>query len=120
MTIQPDQNTPQNERWSWAVQRELDGFQRTFDSKFAELATRIDRVVSNVEYVADKRSADIQLANVLKEIADLKKDLDDEVDERKKTQAEAVEARQSQFRWFVSMILIPIVLVVVQLLMSSK
>lgn len=120
MTMQPDQNTPQNERWSWAVQRELDGFQRTFESKFVELATRIDKVVSNAEYVADKRSIDIQLANLLKDIADLKKDLDDEIDERKQAMAEAQEARQSQFRWFVSMILVPIVLVVVQLLMSSK
>lgn len=120
MTMQPDQNTFQSERWSWAVQRELDGFQRIMDNKFAEVTSRIDKGVSNVEYVADKRSSDIQLANVLQQIAELKKDLDDEIDERKKTMAEAQAARQSQFRWFVSMILVPIVLVVVQLLMSSK
>lgn len=120
MTMQPDQFTSQGERWSWAVQRELDGFQRTMDNKFAEMANRIDKGISNVEYVADKRSADIQLANVLQQIAELKKDLDDEINERKKSAAEAQAARQSQFRWFVSMILVPIVLVVVQLLMSSK
>lgn len=120
MTMQPDQNASQSERWSWAVQRELDGFQRTIDSKFAELANRIDKVVSNVEYVADKRSSDIQLANILQHIADVKKDLEDEIDERKTAHIEYIKARQSQFRWFVSMILVPTVLVVVQLLMSSK
>jgi hypothetical protein len=116
--MQPDQTT--SERWSWAVQRELDGFQRTVDNKFAELANRVDKSVSTVEYVADKRAVDIQRDNILQHIADIKKDLEDEIRERKHAHEEYVKSRQSQFRWFVSMIIIPVVLGVVQLVMSSK
>lgn len=149
MTMQPDQFLSQSERWSWAVQRELDGFQRTLDSRLSELANRIDRAVGNNEYVADKRSSDIQLSNVLHQISDVSKDLEalrthcdtelrgirsfydsevlrleriiaEESKERKEDHKEYVRSKQSQMRWFVSMVLIPTVLVIVQLLMSHK
>jgi hypothetical protein len=120
MSMQPDQSAALGERWSWAVQRELDSFQRASDIRLTEFANRLDKVVSLVEYAADKRSSDLQLANIAAHIVEIKKDLDDEITERKRQHEEYVKARQAQIRWYISMILIPIVLGVVQLLMSSK
>jgi hypothetical protein len=120
MTMQPDPNASFNGMWSWAVQRELDGFQKTMDNKFSELTNRIDKVVSSIEYAADKRSSDIQLANLIEHISEIKTDLEKETLERKKEHDEYVKTRQVQFRWFVSMIIIPIVLGIVQLVMSKK
>lgn len=120
MTLQPDLNSPDKGNWSWAVQRELDGFQRTTDNRILEMANRIDKAVSGIEYTADKRFFDSQISNLQSHIDDLKRALEEETAERKKEHEEYVKTRQTQFRWFVSMIIIPIVLGVVQLLMSKK
>jgi len=128
MTIQPD-----SPAWSGAVQRELDGVQRSF----AEFTSRLDKLLTLTEYHADMRAVEIRLSNTLEKVQDTEKDFEtlkrelresynslrteiaEEVRNRQSDHKEYVKARQSQFRWLISMVMIPIAIALVQLLMTS-
>lgn len=143
MTTQPE-NT-----WSGAVQRELDGLQRNVDTRFTDFSNRLDKLLTLTEYSADKRASDIRFDNLNEkvddseqDIEDLKRDLRTSVEslrrdillERERyeaaieheTQARQdeyksfIKARQEQFRWLVSMVMIPLALAIVDLLTTKK
>lgn len=138
MTTQPDINGPATGTWAWAVQRELDSLQRTMEQRYTELATRIDKVVSTTEYGADKRAAAQQQVSTIEKLTDLerdiqlfKKDADDKIeklrvalvaekDTRERERKEDQEKKQAQTRWMVSVILIPIIITIVQLIGTFK
>lgn len=139
-------NTPD---WSGAVQRELDSLQRSVDTRFVDFSSRLDRLLTLTEYYADKRSSDIRFENINEKIENadddietLKLDLrnsfesfrqdiiaeriryekaiDKETSNRKKEHADYLKARQSQFRWLVSMVMIPLTIAVIDLIMAKK
>lgn len=72
----PIETGPASGTWAWAIQREIDNLQKTVDSRYAELSSRIDRVVSGTEYNADKRALDQQHTAVLDKISNLDKDVE--------------------------------------------
>jgi hypothetical protein len=144
MTTQPDPNT-----WSGAVQRELDGLQRNIESRFTDFSNRLDRLLTLTTYEADKRSSDIRFDNLNEKVEDAEHDieslktelrasfdslradilaeraryeraLEDESNERKTEHKGYIKARQEQFRWLVSMVMIPIAVAIVTLFTSSK
>lgn len=144
MTSQP--NAPD---WSGAVQRELDSLQRIVDTRFVDFSSRLDRLLTLTEYYADKRSSDIRFDNANEKIDDnetdisaLKLDLrnsfealrhdimeernryeravDKETTDRKKQHNDYLKARQSQFRWLVSMVMIPITIAIIDLIVSKR
>lgn len=139
-------NTP---NWSGAVQRELDSLQRSVDTRFVDFSSRLDRLLTLTEYYADKRSADIQFANINDNINDSENDISavkedlrnsleslrmamavdrerleraiaKETSNRQKEHKDYIKARQSQFRWLVSMVMIPITIAIIDLFMSKK
>lgn len=142
--------TPDNSNaWSGAVQRELDGLQRSVDTRFSEFTTRLDKLLTLTEYYADKRSLDLRFENVSEKLEDsendiqrltgdvrqsladlrvelqtqysrLEKAIADEKKDRVAAIKEFVEARKSQFRWLVSMVMVPIGIALVQLLAPKK
>ena len=143
MTTQPE-NT-----WSGAVQRELDGLHRNVETRFTEFSSRLDKLLTLTEYYADKRSSDIRFENLTEkvddsenDIADLKRELrdsfeslrrdilaerqryegaiDHETETRQNEYKGFIKARQEQFRWLVSMVMIPLVIAVVDLLTFKK
>lgn len=145
MTTQPD---PTN-NWSRAVQIELDGLKQGVENRLNDLASRVSSFVSNAEYNADKRSTEIQVTNLKDKIHDvetdattLKSDVIKLIDELKLDNAAAhirleqaiqaevlarqqerkdeIAARQNQFRWLLSAVLIPIVLAVMDLMLNKK
>lgn len=147
MTTQP--NPDASGAWSWAVQRELDSLKQETNTRLADMATRASSAVTNVEYIADKRFVELQLNNlkdsindVEKDITTLKTDMTKVVDEQKRDntiehqrldkaiqdeavarvqqQKEDAKARQSQFRWIISAVLVPVVLAVMELLLNKK
>lgn len=144
MTLQPDPTT-----WSRAVQIELDGLKQGIENRLNDLASRVSSFVSNAEYNADKRSMDLQVLNIKDRIHDaetdavvLKTDVIKLIDELKVDNATAhtrleqaihtevlarqqerkdeIAARQNQFRWLLSAVLIPIVLAVMDLMLNKK
>jgi hypothetical protein len=144
MTVPPDFDA-----WSRAVQVELDGLKRDVQNRLDDLASRVSSFVSNAEYNADKRSVDLQMTNVkdkiddaeadvtvlktdmIKVIDDLKRDttaahtrleqmIVNETNARHQQQKEEAAARQSNFRWMISAVLIPIVLAVMDLMLNKK
>lgn len=72
----PIDTGPASGTWAWAVQREIDNLQRTMESRHAELAARIDRVVSSTEYSADKRAAEQQYRTLLERLGGIDKDVE--------------------------------------------
>lgn len=143
MTTQPEN------QWSGAVQRELDGLQRNVDIRFTDFTSRLDKLLTLTEYYADKRSSDIRFDNLNEKVDDseqdietLKRDLRDSFEslrrdlllERERYEAAIghesqtrqneyqsfIKARQEQFRWLVSMIMIPLALAIVDLLTTKK
>lgn len=72
----PIETGPASGTWAWAIQREIDNLQKTIESRYAELSSRIDRVVSSTEYNADKRALDNQHTAVLDKISSLDKDVE--------------------------------------------
>ena len=129
--------TTQPENWSGAVQRELDGLQRTVDSRFVEFSLRLDKLLTLTEYHADQRATDIRLTNVnekvqeserdiesvKKEVRDAFKALRDEITAERARFEQALnkekEAQQSRFRWLVSMVLIPVAGFLVDLILKK-
>lgn len=145
MTLPMDNTGPPSGTWAWAIQREIDNLQRTNEARYAELATRIDRVVSSTEYGADKRAADQQhrallerLSGVEKDIEILKKELTDRIDSLRKdhdsdvdkvillldteknTREEEENKRRERHRWLIAAVMIPIVLVIAQIIVTLK
>lgn len=145
MTLPMDNTGPPSGTWAWAIQREIDNLQRTNEARYAELATRIDRVVSATEYGADKRAADQQhrallerLSGVEKDIEILKKELIDRIDSLRKdhdsdvdkvvllldteknTREEEENKRRDKHRWLIAAVMIPIVLVIAQIIVTLK
>lgn len=76
MTNPMETSGPASGTWAWAIQREIDNLQKTMESRYAELSSRIDRVVSSTEYNADKRALDNQHTAVLDKISGLDKDVE--------------------------------------------
>lgn len=114
MTTQPD---PQ---WSWAVQSELDSLKRGTEQRLSELSSRIDKTVSGVEYTADKRFQDLQLATITDKLDDLETAIQNETITRVSEQKDDMRSRQTQFRWMISAVLVPIVLAVMDLMLNKK
>lgn len=128
--------------WSGAVQREVDGLQRTVDARFLDVHNRLDKLLAITEYHADKRVTEIQLHNLDEKIEDNENDIvrihsevkealnalrhelsaaiTTEREERKKSIAEYIDAKKSQFRWLVSMVMIPLGIAIVDLLTKHK
>lgn len=136
MTTQPEPN------WSGAVQRELDGLQRSVDARFTDVISRLDKLLTLTEYHADKRVIEIQLNGLNEKIDDNETDiarvhnefkealnalrheliaaLGNETEERKKSFKEFVDAKKAQFRWLVSMVMIPLGIAIADLLILHK
>lgn len=140
---------PNAPNWSEAVQRELDSLQRNVDTRFVDFSSRLDRLLTLTEYYADKRSSDIRFENINEKIEDTENDitalrldlrnsfeslrrdlmkernryetsLNKETTERKKEHSDYLKSRQSQFRWLISMVMIPITIAIVDLIVSKK
>lgn len=142
-------NTPaENTSWSTAVQRELDGLQRSVDSRFLDFSNRLDKSLTITEYNSDKRLVDLQLhtlegklddnesdfeylrTELRNLVAELRKELaaerarneaalTKEIENRQEEHKTYVQQRQALFRWTVSMVMIPIVLTLVQLFLKK-
>ena len=139
---------PENTSWSGAVQRELDGLNRSVDSRFVDLNSRLDKLLPLNEYNSDKRLFDLQFHNLEEKIDDVERDLEtqktefrnainelhrevaaeraryeaalaSEVSNRQKDHNTYVEQRRSLFRWTVSMVMIPIALVLLQIILKK-
>lgn len=139
---QPDPNAPSNGTWSWAVQRELDGLQRSTDQRLSDLSGRIDKSVSSLEYIADKRGSDLERQGLREKIVDVEKDLEafkvdtrrdhegsrrdnvveharleklitDESSKRIKQREEDAKARRSNLRWVIGIVIIPVIMIIV-------
>src|SRR5690242_3596749 len=142
MTTQPEST------WSGAVQRELDGLHRNVETRFTDFSSRLDKLLTLTEYYADKRSSDIRFDNLNEkvddsenDIADLKRELrdsfeslrrdilaerqryetaiDHETETRQTEYKSFIKARQEQFRWLVSMVMISLAIVIVDLLTTK-
>jgi hypothetical protein len=129
---------PDVQAWSGAVQRELDGLQRNTDLRFADLSAHLDKLLTLTEYAADKRSLDLRFDNLAERAHDSERDLESvksEVKEsfnllrkeimtertaREKQHSDFLAEKKSQFRWLVSMVMIPIGIAIVTLIMSKK
>ena len=133
---------PNEQNWSGAVQRELDGLQRSVDTRFADFSTRLDKLLTLTEYYADKRAVDIRFENLTEKVHDAETDLyalktetreaynslrvevlaaiSREREERKTAIKEFIESKKSQFRWLVSMVMIPVAVAIVDLIVSKK
>lgn len=134
--------------WSGAVQRELDALQRSVDSRFVDFGTRLDKLLTLTEYHADIRGTDIRNQNIADKLRESEQDLESfkrdvrqsfdtlhadilaerarweaalnrETEERKSQYREFIQARKDQFRWFVSLVMIPIGIAIVDLIMKK-
>lgn len=135
--------------WSGAVQRELDGLQRNVETRFTEFSSRLDKYLTLTEYQADKRSADIRFDNLNEKVDDSENDIEslrhelrdsfeslrreilaerqryetaisNEATTRQTQHTGYIKARQEQFRWLMSMVMIPIAIAIVDLLATKK
>lgn len=135
---------PETQTWSGAVQRELDGLQRNVETRFTDFSSRLDKLLTLTEYYADKRSSDIQFSNLNEKVEDSEQDIDDlkrelrdsfdslkrdiqaereryeqsigrETTARQTQHTGYLKARQEQFRWLMSMVMIPIAIALVDL-----
>jgi hypothetical protein len=143
MTTQPEPI-----QWSGAVQRELDGLQRNVETRFTDFSSRLDKLLTKLEYDADKRASDIRFDNLNEKVHDSEDDITaiklevrasfetfrrdiqtereryekaitDEAKLRTEEHKSYIKARQSQFRWLVSMVMIPLAIGVVDLLFKK-
>jgi hypothetical protein len=143
MSTVPDTNA-----WSGAVQRELDALQRSTDVRFVEFSTRLDKLLTLTEYHADLRGSDIRNQNISEKIHDselditalkteLRQSLDllrneiqaertrfelalaRETEERKEEHSSYLKEKKEQFRWFVSLVMIPLAIAIVDLLVNK-
>lgn len=62
--------------WAWSLQREMDTLHRLIETRYAELSTRIDKVVSSTEYNADKRTSEQQHMGLVERVADVDKEVE--------------------------------------------
>lgn len=137
MTTQPDAKT-----WSGAVQRELDGLQRGMDTRLHDFSQRLDKLLTLTEYYADKRTIDVRFDSLnekvhttdndiqllAREVRDsfntlrheISTSLAKERDDRQQSIKEYIDTKRSQFRWLVSMVMIPIAIAVVDLVVNGK
>ena len=140
---------PETQTWSGAVQRELDGLQRNVETRFTDFSSRLDKLLTLTEYYADKRSSDIRFENLNEKVDDSEHDIEDikrelresfeslrrdlqiereryeqsigrETIERRTQHTGYLKARQEQFRWLMSMVMIPIAIALVDLLVRRK
>jgi hypothetical protein len=145
---QPDPNAPSSGSWSWAVQRELDGLQRSIDQRLSDMTNQITKLVSITEYLADKRGLDLELRGLREKIVDVEKDLetfkadvrraldefrrDNSLDHARLERAIAEEvsarhteritesnSRRSTLRWVIGIVIIPVVMIVVTIWTSK-
>lgn len=72
----PMETGPASGTWAWAIQREIDNLQKTLDTRYAELSSRIDKVVSATEYNADKRASEQHTSSLLERITGIDKDVE--------------------------------------------
>jgi hypothetical protein len=72
----PLETGPASGTWAWAIQREIDNLQKTLESRYAELSSRIERVVSSTEYNADKRANDQVYTTFVEKLNSIDKDLE--------------------------------------------
>jgi hypothetical protein len=141
--------TPESPSWSGAVQRELDGLQRTVETRFTDFSSRLDKFLTLTEYTADKRSSDIRFENLNEKVDDSEQDIDGlkrelrdsfeslrrdilaerqryedairkESETRQTQHTGYIKARQDQFRWLMSMVMIPLAIAIVDLLATKK
>lgn len=144
MTTQPDPTG-----WGWSDRREIYSRLDAIDRHLSDLSNRNTALVTTSEYAADKRTENLVLNNLQEKLDEIESKIRDcvkeqrdsinqirrelsdeddkiehqihaEVENRRKQREDDQKARQSQVRFIVSMILIPIVLTVVQLLMSHR
>lgn len=135
--------------WSGAVQRELDGLQRSVETRFTDFSSRLDKFLTLTEYQADKRSSDIRFDNLNEKVDDTEQDIEDikrelrdsfeslrreilaerqryetaisnEATTRQTQHTGYIKARQEQFRWLMSMVMIPLAIAIVDLLATKK
>lgn len=135
--------------WSGAVQRELDGLQRNVETRFMDFSNRLDKLLTLIEYYADRRSSDIRFENLNAKLEDSEHDISElrrdireafeslrrditaertryeraignETNERKTQHTSYLKARQDQFRWLVSLVMIPLAIALVDLLVTKK
>lgn len=140
---------PETPTWSGAVQRELDGLQRNVETRFTDFSSRLDKLLTLTEYYADKRSSDIRFENLNEKVEDSEHDIEDirreirdsfeafrrdiaaertryeqaidkETSDRQTQHSGYLKARQEQFRWLMSMVMIPIAIAIVDLLVTKK
>ena len=143
MTTQPDT------AWSGAVQRELDALQRSTDVRFVEFAARLDKLLTLTEYQADNRGSEIRLSTLNEKTRDNEQDLDQakrelresveslrreilaerarseaalerEIEDRKEQHSTYLAEKKEQFRWFISLVMIPIGIALVDLLVNKR
>jgi hypothetical protein len=136
---------PETQQWSGAVQRELDGLQRNVETRFTDFSSRLDKLLTLTEYYADKRSSDIRFENLNEKVHDSEDDIESltremresleslrrdilaereryttaistETTTRQTEHKSYIKARQEQFRWLVSLVMIPIAIALVDLL----
>jgi len=113
MTTQPDPYVPGG---SWATKADIDSVKHLLD----DVTTRVDKSVSGAEYASDKRFTDLQFDNLKGKLDVLDTALKKETTDRIEDKKEDIKARQYQFRWIVSAILIPIVLAAMDLMLHKK
>lgn len=75
MTNPMDNLGPAAGTWAWSFQREMDNLHRLIETRYAELSTRIDKVVSSTEYSADKRAAEQQHMSLVSRLGDMDKEV---------------------------------------------
>lgn len=140
---------PETSTWSGAVQRELDGLQRNVETRFTDFSSRLDKLLTLTEYYADKRSSDIRFENLNEKVHDSEDDIEalkreirdsfeslrrDIINERERYESALgretqtrqtqhtsyIKARQDQFRWLMSMVMIPLAIALVDLIATKK
>lgn len=62
--------------WAWSLQREMDTLHRLIETRYSELSTRIDKVVSSTEYNADKRATEQLRTNLVERLGDVDKEVE--------------------------------------------
>jgi hypothetical protein len=140
---------PETPSWSGAVQRELDGLQRNVETRLTDFSSRLDKLLTLIEYDADKRSLELRFSTVNDKLEDGEDDLlalkaelrealqglrqditaervryeaaiNRETTARETQHKSYIASRQDQFRWLLSMVMIPIAIALVQLVASKK
>jgi small-conductance mechanosensitive channel len=141
--------TENTTNWSGAVQRELDGLQRNVETRFTDFSNRLDKLLTLTEYSEYKHTNDVRFDNLNEKVEDSEQDIEEikrelrdsleslrrdilaereryeqaigrESTERKTQHTGYIKARQEQFRWLMSMVMIPIAIAVVDLLATKK